>query len=88
MRLQQIRLPLQVEIQMAQGGEVLDDACIRRWLRADKWDVAAAETRLRTHAQWRVSVAPSGVMEQVISQVPWFVSFQGVCECQLDGPVY
>jgi hypothetical protein len=56
----------QVEIQMAQGGEELDDACLRRWLRADKWNVAAAEARLRTHAKWRVSVAPSGAIDQAL----------------------
>lgn len=55
----------QVEIQMAQGGEELDDACLRRWLRADKWDVSAAEGRLKAHAKWRASVAPSGRIEQV-----------------------
>jgi len=55
---------VQVEIQMAQGGEALDDACLRRWLRADRWVVPKAEARLKAHAKWRASVAPSGRIEQ------------------------
>jgi hypothetical protein len=55
----------EVERDLMQGGEVLDDACMRRWLRADGWDVDRAEQRLRDHAKWRTAMAPNGCIEEV-----------------------
>lgn len=54
----------EVERDLMQGGEALDDACLRRWLRADKWEVDRAEQRLRDHAKWRVGMAPNGRIDE------------------------
>lgn len=62
----------EVQRDLVQGGEVLDDACLRRWLRADKWEVDRAEQRLRDHAKWRVGMAPNGRIDEVqTSRMHW-----------------
>jgi hypothetical protein len=53
-----------VERDLVQGGEQLDDACLRRWLRADNWVLDKAEKRLREHAKWRVNIAPNGRIDE------------------------
>lgn len=55
----------EVERDLMQGGECLDDACLRRWLRADKFELDSAEQRLRDHAKWRVAMAPNGCIDEV-----------------------
>jgi hypothetical protein len=41
-------------------GEVLDDACVDRWVRARKGDVALAGACLRAHAAWRAAEVGPG----------------------------
>ncbi len=55
----------QVEADLIKGGEQLDEACLRRWLRADNWQLDKAEKRLRAHAKWRVTIAPNGRVDEV-----------------------
>ena len=73
----------EVERDLMQGGEVLDEACLRRWLRADGWDVDGAEQRLRDHAKWRTAMAPNGCIEEVL---PKFLRM--ACMINKAGPVH
>ena len=41
-------------------GEVLDDACVARWVRARKDDLALAGSCLRAHAAWRAAEVGPG----------------------------
>lgn len=49
---------------LKKGGEVLDDACLQRWLRADSYAVSTAEARLRAHAVWRSEYVPNGRIDE------------------------
>ena len=46
-------------------GEGLDEETLRRWLRAENFNVKKAGARLRAHATWRASYVPQGRILQV-----------------------
>jgi hypothetical protein len=52
-------LPPDAAGQLAAGGEPLDDAALRRWLRARR-GAAPAAAALAAHAAWRAAFAPAG----------------------------
>lgn len=58
----------EVAQRLSKGGETLDDACLRRWLRADNYSLPKVEARLRTHAKWRHDYVPNGRIDE--SEVP------------------
>lgn len=66
-----------VEDLLRKGGEPglitergLDDQTLKRWLRAEGFNVRKAEARLRSHAPWRASYVPSGRILEVGANKP------------------
>lgn len=55
----------QVEQSLITGGETgLDEATLRRWLRANSWIIDKAEGKLRKHAEWRRTFVPNGRIDE------------------------
>ena len=55
------------------GGMGGPSGPIARFLRAEKFDMQKAETRLRAHAAWRANYVPKGRISEVVHRSRLFV---------------
>ena len=69
-----------VEALLRKGGEPgliedrLDDETLKRWLRAENFQISKAEARLRAHAQWRATYVPTGRIPEVELGIAQYIS--------------
>ena len=46
-------------------NEMLDNDYLRRWLRARRWEVEVAASSIIAHADWRLTMMPTGRVHPV-----------------------